>query len=322
MGLDSAPTGSDTISSAVANRGDATEIVSDPIGSEAAADGASDREIPASRGWDARLALGFARRGEQTVLARRTHRGPLVVQKALHPEGPGVCQAIVVHPPGGIAGGDRLALALDVDVRAHAQLTTPGAAKWYRTTGAPACQSLAARVGAGATLEWLPQEAIVFDGARAEVATVVTLAADATFLGWDIVCLGRTASGETFRHGSYRQRFDLVRDGALIWAERIALTGGSRLASSLVGLNGCPMFGTFVVAATAIPDDVIAAWRRIVPVNAAATEGAVTQLPGVLVARCRGHSAEAARQWFAALWTVARPALCGRAAVPPRIWTT
>jgi urease accessory protein len=100
------------------------------------------------------------------------------------------------------------------------------------------------------------------------------------------------------------------------------IEGHCGLATSPVGLNGCPMFGTFVVAAPAIADDVLAACRRIVPADAQATEGAVTRLPGVLVARCRGRSPEAARRWFAALWTVVRPALCGRAAVPPRIWNT
>jgi urease accessory protein len=277
---------------------------------------------PIVRGWDARLALDFARRGDRSALVRRVHTGPLVVQKTLHPEGPGVCQAIVVHPPGGIAGGDRLAIALDVDPRAHAQLTTPGATKWYGSTGAAARQAFDARVGAGATLEWLPQEAIVFDGARAEMSSAVALAGDAVFIGWDVTCLGRIASGERFDRGSYRQRFELVRDGALVWAERTRIEGRGGVAASPAGLNSCPMFGTFVVAAPAIADDVLAACRRIAPADAGATEAAVTRMPGVLVARCRGRSPEAARQWFAALWAVVRPALCGRAAVPPRIWNT
>jgi urease accessory protein len=278
--------------------------------------------VRTARGWDARLALGVARRGERSVLARRSHSGPLVVQKALYPEGPGVCQVVIVHPPGGIAGGDRLAFAIDIDAQAHAQLTTPGAAKWYRSSGAAARQTFDARVGAGGMLEWLPQEAIVFDGARVDTATAVVLEGDAVFLGWDVVCLGRTASGERFLRGHYRQRFELVRDGALVWAERTMIDGGAGVTTSPVGLNARPMFGTFVVAAPVIPDDLLAACRRIVPVDAEAAEGAVTRLPGVLVARCRGRSPEAARAWFAALWAVARPAVCRRAAVPPRIWTT
>jgi urease accessory protein len=256
------------------------------------------------------------------VLVERAHRGPLVVQKTLHPEGPGVCQAIVVHPPGGIAGGDRLALSIDVEPRAHAQIATAGATKWYRTAGAFARQMFAARVGAGAVLEWLPHETIVFDGARALLSTTITLAGDALFVGWDIVCLGRTASGERFDRGSYRQRFELVRDDALIWTERTNLQAGSRLLAAPVGLYGSPMFGTFMVAAPVIADDLLVACRGIDPDAAGGLAGAVTRLPGVLVARCRGDSPEAARRWFTALWTRVRPALTGRTAVPPRIWST
>ena len=282
----------------------------------------SDRPCPATGGWDARLALRFARRDERTVLVENRHRGPLVVQKSLHPEGPSVCQAIVVHPPGGIVGGDRLALSVDVERDAHAQLATPGATKWYRTAGPLARQAISARVAAGATLEWLPHETIVFDGARADLTTAIRLAGDALFVGWDIVSLGRTASGERFERGGYRQRFELVRDDALVWVERTNLAAGSALLAAPVGLYGSPMFGTFVVGAPAIGDDLVAACRAVVPAAGAGVQGGVTRLPGVLVARCRGDSAEAARAWFAALWTLVRPALTGRAAVPPRIWKT
>jgi urease accessory protein len=276
----------------------------------------------AAEGWDARLALRFARRDDRTVLAERAHSGPLVVQKMLHPEGPGVCQAIVVHPPCGIAGGDRLAPSIDVEHHAHAQLTTPGAAKWYRSAGPLARQALAARLGARAILEWLPHESIVFDGAHAEMTTAVALAGDAVYFGWDVVVLGRTASGERFDHGRLRQRIELVRDDALVWVERTSLAAGSRLLAAPVGLYGSPMFGTFVVAAPAVDDDLVAACRNVVPDAGGGIIGAVTRLPGVLVARCRGDSPEAARRWFTALWTLLRPALTGRAAVPPRIWNT
>lgn len=272
----------------------------------------------AAIGWEAKLALGFERRGERTVLATRTHEGPLVVQKALHPEGPGVCQSIVVHPPGGIAGGDRLALDVDVGAGAHAQLTTPGAAKWYRTRSAVARQAVSARVAAGATLEWLPQETIVFDGARATIATTIALATGATFIGWDIVCLGRTESGERFASGRLHQTLELVRDGALLWCERTVLEGGSRALQSGAILNGAPVFGTFIASGD-FADDVLACCRRV---SCDKGEGAVTRLAHVIVARYRGASAQVARTYLASLWGVLRPAATGRAAVPPRIWNT
>jgi len=162
----------------------------------------------------------------------------------------------------------------------------------------------------------------VFDGAHAETSARVELDADAVFIGWDLVRLGRTASGERFERGALRQRFELVRDHALIWTERSVLDGADALVTSRAGLNACPMFGTFVVAAPLIADDLLAGCRRVVPDDAAANDAAVTRLPGVLVARWRGRSAEAARRWFGALWSVARPALLGRPALPPRIWST
>ncbi len=192
---------------------------------DAAATVVAARDPPAATASGDRLARELGSRFRKT---RRSHRigearthGPLIVQKALHPEGAGVCQAIVVHPPGGIAGGDRLALAVDVGAHAHAQLTTPGAAKWYRSAGPVAQQTLEAHVAEDAILEWLPQEAIVFDGARAALATTITLAANATFIGWDVVCLGRTHAGERFATGALTQSLQISREapcsGATGW---------------------------------------------------------------------------------------------------------
>src|SRR5438094_9519722 len=113
---------------------------------------------PVAASWKARLSLSFARDGNRSVLAGRSHEGPLVVQKPLYPEGGAICHAIVVHPPGGIAGGDELALSATVGDGAAALLTTPGAAKWYRSAGPWAKQSVAFDVEG--TLEWLPQETI------------------------------------------------------------------------------------------------------------------------------------------------------------------
>src|SRR5437762_3645059 len=152
---------------------------------------------PVAASWKARLSLSFARDGNRSVLAERSHEGPLVVQKPLYPEGDEVCHAIVVHPPGGIAGGDEL--SLQVKTQGHALLTTPGATKWYRSAGPWAKQKLAFEVDG--TLEWLPRETIVFDGALAQLECEVRLGNAARYIGWEIVCLGRTGSGERFSRG-------------------------------------------------------------------------------------------------------------------------
>jgi urease accessory protein len=277
------------------------------------------QDAVARTGWQARLELAFGHHDGRTVLQRRAHAGPLVVQKALYPEGDAMCQCIIVHPPAGIAGGDALALDIDVGPRAIAQLTTPGAAKWYRSAGVDATQAITARVAAGAALEWLPQGNIVFNAACMRNTTRIALADDAVFLGWDAYCLGRTEAHERFVHGAFRQRFEIVRNDALIWAERTAFDANSRLQTSPAGLCGAPVFGTFVAVGPDPDSDVLARCRA-----AAATHevAALTQLPGVLVARYRGASLEAAHDCFRALWAIVRPALLHRAACMPRIWST
>jgi urease accessory protein len=270
-------------------------------------------------GWLAELALGYRRVGERTVLASRAHHGPLVVQKPLYPEGDAVCQSVVIHPPGGIVGGDRLALNIDAGVRTHVQLTTPGAAKCYRSAGTFARQRINLGAAGGATLEWLPQETIVFDGAKVDLEIAVELVDDACFIGWDVICLGRTAAGERFDRGTLRQRLTLARDGRAVFAERAVLHGGSPMLASPVGLHGCPVFGTFLAAAPAITDTMLESCRQV---NAMTGDGTVTRLPGVLLGRYRGASAAAARHYFVELWRRLRPALTLREAVAPRIWNT
>ena len=269
--------------------------------------------------WDACLALRFERVGPRSVLAQREHRGPLVVQKALYPEGPGVCQCVIVHPPAGIVGGDRILLTAAVNAGAHAQLTTPGAARWYRSAGSQAEQTFRARVVDGGSLEWLPQGTIVHEGALARSTTHVELVGDAAFIGAEITALGRRAAGEQFRCGEWRQRFEIVRDGAPIWSERAVLRGGGALLTSAAGLNGAPVFGTLVVVKSGLSDALMPALRVLAPVQGA---GSVTRLPHAIVARYVGESMEAAGAYFMAAWSIVRPPICGLAAVRPRIWST
>lgn len=272
---------------------------------------------PMVRSWKARLSLGFSSLENRTVLSKRSHDGPLVVQKPLYPEGEAVCHAIVVHPPGGIAGGDELDLAVTAGAGASALLTTPGATKWYRSAGAWAKQSAA--FGVEGMLEWLPQETIVFDGALAQASLEVDLAAGAGLIGWDIVCLGRTGSGEKFRRGSYRNSIRIRREGRLLWLERGRIDGGGRLLESRAGLGGRPVFGTLFASFPRMDKTILDAMRKLDPVEG---QGAVTLLPGVLLARYLGDSSEAARRYFIALWRILRPRLAGLDAIEPRIWQT
>ncbi|NVZ61354.1 urease accessory protein UreD [Pseudomonas gingeri] len=266
--------------------------------------------------WHAELELGYARFGATTRPVQRRHKGPLRVQKHLYAEGPEVCQHIIVHPPGGIAGGDRLDIRASVERDAWAQLTSPGAAKWYRATG-PASQTLSLKVAAGATLEWLPQETIVFSAAQAELATRIELEGDARLFYWDIVALGRPASGERFDRGHFQAHLDIRRDGQPLWHERQRIEGDDGLLDSPIGLDGQPVFATLLVTGE-IDSELLERCRNL----STAVRGDLSQLPGLLVARCLAGQALHARAWLIELWRLLRPALLGREAVPPRIWNT
>jgi urease accessory protein len=272
--------------------------------------------IPFTPSWYAELELAYARFGESSRPVLRRHLGPLRVQKHLYAEGPEVCQHIIVHPPGGIAGGDRLAIRARVEDGAWAQLTSPGAAKWYRANG-PAYQTLELHVSPGATLEWLPQETIVFSAAQAELQTRIELHGDARLFYWDIVALGRPASGERFEQGHFQARLDIRRDGQPLWHERQRIAGGDGLLDSPIGLDGQPVFATLLVTGE-IDDELLERCRAL----AHPVRGDLSQLPGLLVARCLAGETLQARAWLIALWQLLRPALLGREALAPRIWNT
>jgi urease accessory protein len=276
-------------------------------------------------GWQAALDLGFAAERGSTWLARRAHRGPLVVQRPFLPEGPGVCHVYVLHPPGGLVGGDELTIDVEVAADAHALVTTPAAGKVYRTNGETARQVQRLRVADGGTLEWLPQEAIVYDGARAALQTRVDLGRGARFIGIDAVCFGLPARGALFTRGSCRQAFELFREGRPLLIERGRYDADGPVGAARWGLGGAHVLA-FLIAAPAPAAEAVDAVRALAA--SASAEGgdlAAATVVGdgdALVARYLGRSAERARSFLHDAWRLLRPALLGRPAVPPRVWAT
>ena len=242
------------------------------------------------------------------------------MQRPFYPDGERACHVYILHPPGGVVGGDSLAIRAVVERGAHALLTTPAAGKLYRSAGASALLSQDLNIADGAWLEWLPQETIAFDGARAASATRIALTGTAGFIGWEILCLGRPAARETYTHGEFVQRFEIWRDGAPLWWERNALAGGAPALHAPWGLAGRSVVAT-LVAVGRVPS-ALPALRELLNAEQDDGEFAVSQLRDVLVCRYLGNSAEQARAGFIAAWRLLRPALWGIEASPPRIWAT
>ena len=280
-------------------------------------------------GWSAHLNLRFEPRevsgAMRTVMTERNHFGPLRVLKPLYPEGHDVCHGVIVHPPGGIVAGDRLAIDVRVDPNANAVITTPGAQKWYRSSGKHASAVTRLHVAADACLEWMPQESIVFDGTLAEQSLQITLAHDAYFFGWEMLCLGRTTRGERFRVGSFRQRIRLVRAeaGAPLWRESMNISGADALMTSPLGLRGLPVAATAWIA---FPNGAFDGVGLLADVRATFGDGVFAAAsmpePDLLVVKVIGEAPETVRNLLIGVWRKIRMPVFGRAPELPRIWST
>jgi urease accessory protein len=269
--------------------------------------------------WHARLALRYRRDGART-LAHDAHEGPLRVLKALYPEGDAVCHHVVVHPPGGVAGGDRLDIDVDVAPGAHALITTPGATRFYRSSGETAVQSVRLHVHAGARLEWLPMAAIAYDACLAENHVAFTLEDGAQMIGLDLVALGLPASDAPFARGRFTQHLEWPGR----WLERGAIDATDRrLLASPLGLNGCTVMATLWLAsgsalATAQREALLDAARH----DAGADEGSTSPQPGLVLWRALGHSIEPLWARAVALRARWRRQAWALDDTPPRVWHT
>jgi urease accessory protein len=287
---------------------------------------APDLNVPdrVRQGWRARLHLHFDGARDRTVMVRCGHEGPLAVQKALYPEGPQVCHAVILHPPGGVAAGDELAIDISVGDGAHALLTTPGATKWYKASAErPATQRISITLGNGARLDWLPQDNIYFDHSHARQTFTLQLAPGATALGWDAALLGRQARGETWQHACLRTLTRIAHpEGRPLWEERQVLRSGDPILTALQGLGGRPAYGTLWACAPACTPELTQQLAPGLPHGPELSAGATALPGGLLLVRAVAAHPESLRMLFADLWLRLRPLVHGVAARPLRIWST
>ena len=276
--------------------------------------------------WHARLNLDY--RADAATGGTRLdfrHDGPLRVLKSLFPEGPAVCHTVVVHPPGGIVGGDTLNVDLALAEGAHALVTTPGATRFYRSGGERAAQAIAARVDAGARLEWLPLETLVHSGAHADNHMRFELAPGAEMFGWDCVALGLPAADAPFVAGDYRH--DIAVGPR--WLER-GRTSASDVAllDGPCGWAGHRALGTLWFAAGTPLDDarrdaLLEAAREIAGGHAlAATAGATAPQPDVVTLRVLAPRVEPVFELMTGVWRAWRALAWAREACAPRVWRT
>ena len=283
---------------------------------------------PAACGWRAHLQLRFAARtapenrggqgghAARTVLLEKRHEGPMLVQRPFYPEGEAVCHVYLLHPPGGVVGGDILQLDVRVESSAHTLITMPGATKFYRSAGPQATLGQHFSLDDGARLEWLPQDTILFPGARARTETRFDLHGSARLTGWETLCLGRPVMHEAFDRGELVSRFAVYRDGQPLLHEHLRIQGGH-----LAKLAGQPLLSTLVF--TPADENLLAQARALLQESAAWLPLAgATLLGDLLVVRLLGGDNERIQRLQQQLWAALRPAVMGLDPSPPRIWST
>jgi urease accessory protein len=220
-----------------------------------------------------------------------------------------------------MVGGDRLSYGIHLGIDTQALITTAAAAKIYRDHPVPAEVTGQIHLEAGAWLEWLPQETIVFEGARYHSTWRVDLAVGAHWVGWEVFRLGRTARKERFCQGEVRSRLEVWQNNSLLWIDPQHLEGSETLWQSAHALNCCPVLGTFAYIGT-LPEPTLVAAARLAwqDLPTPAGESGVTRLTRGMLCRYRGHSTTAARRWFTAVWQLVRPLYTCQTPVAPRVW--
>ena len=294
---------------------------------------------PLARHWSASLDLRFGARRGQTVLLQNSHQGPLRLIKALKsdgeaPSGPGGhsrLDAMIVHPPGGLAAGDSLRLRIDLEEGARVRSSTPGSQKWYRGR---ASASTHIRVARGAQLEWLPQPSIVYDGALVDQSLRVDLDADCAMLGSECMVLGRRSMGERFANGWLRQSIRINRSGRPIWQESTDAAADAPLWRAQAGWAGRVVCASVwaIGGSGATWDDaaLVNQWRAALQTASERVTGREERLLGgatrmttrIVLAKILGDEADTVAELAQHLWALARPAVLGQPAQSMRIWAT
>ena len=272
--------------------------------------------------WLARLDLDYTLEAERSV-ARYLHQGPLRILQSLYPEGDAVCHNVLVHPPSGLVGGDTLDMRVTVGPGAHGLVTTPGATRFYRSDAGLATQQVQARLETGSRLEWLPLEAIAYNGCDGLNSAVFDLAPGAELITWDITALGLPAADMPFTQGAFRQHLEIPA----VWLERGTINAtDTRLMNSPLGLAGQRCMATLVFAAgSAIAqersDRALACARELLEASELRlTAGATSPHKQVIVLRVLSPVTEPAFQLLRKVWAAWRQEMWRLPGNVPRLW--
>lgn len=266
--------------------------------------------------------LGFVLRDGLTRLDHLYQRDPLRVLFPT-PAAHDTALAVIITTSGGLVAGDQIEIAVRAEPGTSAHVTASAAEKIYRSTGPITTVRQALTVGVGATLEFLPPETILFEGARLRRETTIELAAGSGFLGGDIVIFGRRARGERFTRGFLREVRQVSRNGELVWGDALHLEDEvAQVINNPACLDGAAAFATMILLPPA--GDARSVLDRARAVQSASAGGGLraglTTVAGLLIARWLADDAAILRRAYADLACHFRSSVLGLPAHLPRVW--
>ena len=273
--------------------------------------------------WRADLKLDYTLESQRTV-ARYLHQGPLRILQSLYPEGDQICHNVLVHPPGGLVGGDTLDIQVNVAEGAHALVSTPSATRFYKSGGQAALQQVTATLAPGARLEWLPLEAIAYNDCEATNRAIFNLTPTAELMAWDVTALGLPSSDMAFTKGHFQQHLEIPG----VWLERGNLRGDdTRWLNSQLGLAGQKCLASLVFASGRNIEpqraaQALEAAREVLEAHPLRLQAGVTCAhPQVIVLRVMSPLVEPSMDLLKQVWAVWRHTLWALPSTPPRIWS-
>jgi urease accessory protein len=268
--------------------------------------------------WQGQLDLGYGNYRGVTKLIHNRGVAPLKVQRVLYDRPKSIAQTIILHTAGGMVGGDRLNISVDLGANTHSLITTAASSKVYFSEKLPQYQLVNQKVDSNSILEWLPQETIIFNGANYHQESIVELAENAIWMGWEIFRFGRTARGEKFLSGQWKSRTTVTRNQLPLWIDQQYFLGSEETTTSYHALANYPILGSFALVGKVIDSPLITEMRDLFPGDR--HKIGVTQLMEGVLCRYRGDSSTEVKRWFIAVWKLLRTSQYQLAATTPRVW--
>lgn len=267
--------------------------------------------------WLGKLELNFALRKGRSVLTKHVHSGPFFVQRSFYSNDDKMSPHVyLLHPPGGLVGGDQLILSVQLEFNSQALITTPGSTKFYRTNGRFASQKHIFKLSNDSILEWLPQSSIFFSKTKAKISTVFELSKGARMISFDMLCFGNCNQTTIMTPEEIDIYLYISLPDSIGFRDRLKMNALNYLNK----LNGFRMIASLF----AFPVDKILlnqVRELIIPINNIQIGGA-TLLDELLVVKLLSNDNQRLKNSLYRIWSAIRPNIIGKKAVVPRIWFT